>query len=160
MLSNHNTRSKCTATTSAPNQPPSRCPRRSHSSATTNATALVASHPSGASTSTSPTVAAVNLATTSPAPSAATVTAEVTQPFTPLSQPELSSDAIVEASVVTPATTSSVPQLPGAAVVEQALHSAHSAITGETETLSAMPTFPGQPYHSVTLPLDSRVSIN
>ena len=171
MPSNHNTRSKRAATTSAPNQPPSRRPRRSRSSATANATALAASHPSGASTSTLPTVAAVNLATTSPEPSAAisaelleqivsTVTAEVTRRLTPLSQPELASDAIVEAPVVTPAATSSVPQLPGAAVVEQALHSAHSAITGETEeTLSAMPTFPGQPYHSVTLPLDSRASI-
>jgi hypothetical protein len=58
--------------------------------------------------------------------------------------------------VVTPAATSTVPQLPGSAVVEQALHSAHSAITGET--FSAMPSLPGQPYHSVTLPLDSRVS--
>jgi hypothetical protein len=84
-----------------------------------------------------------------------TVTAEVTRRLTPLSQPELFGD-VVEAPVVTPATTPTIPQLPGAAVVEQALHSAHSAITGDT--FSAMPTLPGQPYHSVTLPLDSRIS--
>jgi hypothetical protein len=111
-------------------------------------------------------VAPVNFATTSTGPSSAispalleqivsTVTAEVTRRLTPLSQPELSGD-VIEAPVVTPAATSTVPQLPGSAVVEQALHSANSAITGET--FSAMPSLPGQPYHSVTLPLDSRVS--
>ena len=84
-----------------------------------------------------------------------TITAEVTRPLIPLSQPELPGD-VVEAPVVTPAATLTVPQLPGSAVAEQVLHSAHSAITAET--FSAMPKLPGQPYHSVTLPLDSLVS--
>ena len=170
MPSNHSTRSKRTATTSVPNQPPSRRPRRSSSSASaTAATALATNSPSSAaSTSTLPAVGPVNFATTSTGPSSAilpalleqivsTVTAEVTRRLTPLSQPELSGD-VIEAPVVTPAATSTVPQLPGSAVVEQALHSANSAITGET--FSAMPSLPGQPYHSVTLPLDSRVSQN
>jgi hypothetical protein len=84
-----------------------------------------------------------------------TVTAEVTWRLTPHYQVELL-DAVVEAPVVAMVASTSTEQ-PAivSGIVEEALQSVHSAVAGEPSSYSAMPS---QPYESIHLPLDSRIT--
>jgi hypothetical protein len=126
----------------------------------------IASPSAGAPTS-STVCESVSVASTSAAPDAGTispqllqqimptVTAEVTLRLRPHHQAELSY-AVVEAPVVVMGASTSTEQpaiVPG--IVEEALQSVHSAVAGEPSSYSAMPS---QPYESIHLPLDSRIT--
>jgi hypothetical protein len=126
----------------------------------------IASPSAGAPTS-STVCESVSVASTSAAPDAGTispqllqqimptVTAEVTLRLRPHHQAELSY-AVVEGPVVVMGASTSTEQpaiVPG--IVEEALQSVHSAVAGEPSSYSAMPS---QPYESIHLPLDSRIT--
>ena len=157
--------SKRKSSKSPASPPPSQRPRVQTRSSTIALEPTIASPSAGATTS-STVREPVSVASTSAAPDAgispqllqqivSTVTAEVTRRLTPHHEAELS-DAVVEAPVVAMVATTSTEQpaiVPG--IVEEALQSVHSAVAGEPSSYSAMPS---QPYESIHLPLDSRIT--